>query len=202
MVTGLLSTDFYWFVVSPCLEIFECRRACLAMDSCWLEDWVSIGKFREKYVCLEASWLREWEFVLGDYQKRSCRRSLVWDIVECRRPRVFGEWLITFNCSVFTFWNGNKLPSWIEPPSTLQCDFSLVSTKSLNGFLRGTVVFWICRITYHIDILYELFCTVFVVHFNIGNNMSQWLLIKQARCSWRGKATWHFGSRIWLACNT
>jgi hypothetical protein len=24
---------------------------------------------------------------------------------------VFGEWLIVFNCSMLTFWNGNKLPS-------------------------------------------------------------------------------------------
>jgi hypothetical protein len=24
---------------------------------------------------------------------------------------VFGEWLIEFNCSVLTFWNGNNLPS-------------------------------------------------------------------------------------------
>jgi hypothetical protein len=24
---------------------------------------------------------------------------------------VFGEWLVVFNCSVLSFWNGNKLPS-------------------------------------------------------------------------------------------
>jgi hypothetical protein len=120
IVTGLLSTDFCWFVVSPCLEIAECRRVCLeiaecrrvclATDCCRLEDWVSTGKLREKLVCLEASWLQEWEFVpderrgwartcvwrlwlqecefvLGDYQQRSCRKSLVWDIAECRRLR-------------------------------------------------------------------------------------------------------------------
>jgi hypothetical protein len=29
--------------------------------------------------------------------------------------RVFGEWLVVFKCSVLSFWNGNKLQSWIEP---------------------------------------------------------------------------------------
>jgi hypothetical protein len=29
--------------------------------------------------------------------------------------RAFGERLIVFNCSVLSFWNGNKLPSCIEP---------------------------------------------------------------------------------------
>jgi hypothetical protein len=31
-------------------------------------------------------------------------------------PDVFGELLIVFNCSVLSFWIGNKDLSWTEPP--------------------------------------------------------------------------------------
>jgi hypothetical protein len=41
MVTGLLSSNFYADV-----------RVCLATGSFWLEDWVRIGKLREKHVSL------------------------------------------------------------------------------------------------------------------------------------------------------
>jgi hypothetical protein len=91
MVTGLLSTDFYWFVVSPCLEIAECRCVCLATDCCWLEDWVSIGKLREKHVCVEASWLQEWEFV--PEERRGWARTCVWRFTDCRN--VSSCWEIT-----------------------------------------------------------------------------------------------------------
>jgi hypothetical protein len=113
---------------------------CLATVSCWLEDWVSIGKLREKHVCLEASWLQECKFV--PEERRGWARTCVWRLpdyknvsscweitgrghvegvlcgtslsVEARR--VFGEWLTVLNWSVLTFWKGNKLPYWIEPP--------------------------------------------------------------------------------------
>jgi hypothetical protein len=83
MVTGLLSTDFYWFVVSPCLEIPSVdARVCLATDSFWVYDWVSSGKLREKLVCLDASWLQEWEFVPED--RRGCERTCVWRFTDCK----------------------------------------------------------------------------------------------------------------------
>jgi hypothetical protein len=129
-VTRLLSTDFYWFVVSSCLEIAMCRRVCV-----WL--WTPVG------------W--KTESVLGNCERSTC----VWKLPDCKNEslclknveawcapvfgdfltarmwvqigpvegvlcgtslsvdarRVFVEWLIAFNCSVLTFWNGNKLPS-------------------------------------------------------------------------------------------
>jgi hypothetical protein len=55
--------------------------------------------------------------------------------------RVFGEWLVVFNCSVLSFWNGNKLPSWIENPVryniinriTGSCDRMIKSPVSYSG---------------------------------------------------------------------
>jgi hypothetical protein len=47
-------------------------------------------------------------------------RSYRSETVQVGRVRVFEELLTVFNCSVLTFWNGNKLPLRIELPSTLQ----------------------------------------------------------------------------------
>jgi hypothetical protein len=48
-----------------------------------------------------------WEITgIGPVERFLCGTSLS---VDARR--VFVEWLIAFNCSVLTFWNGNKLPS-------------------------------------------------------------------------------------------
>jgi hypothetical protein len=107
MVTRLLCTDFYWFVVSPCLEIAECKRVCvcLATDSFWLEDWVSIGKLREKHVCLEISWLQEWEFV--PEERRGWARTCVWRLSDCKNVSSF--WEITGRGHVEGFLCGTSL---------------------------------------------------------------------------------------------
>jgi hypothetical protein len=84
MVTGLLSTDFYWFVVSPCLEIAECRRACV-----WLRTpfgWKTklvLGNY-ERSTCLEASWVQEWEFVLEGKNAEAARAPVSGDLLTAR----------------------------------------------------------------------------------------------------------------------
>jgi hypothetical protein len=101
--------------------------------SCYSGRWIVL-------VCLEASCLQECEFVPG--VRRGWTRTCVWRLSDCKNVsscweitkrgpvegvlcgtslsidarRVFGEWLIAWSCSVLSFWNGNKLPSWIEPP--------------------------------------------------------------------------------------
>jgi hypothetical protein len=80
MVTGLLSTDFYWFVVSQCLEIAECRRACV-----WLGT--------------PFGW--KTELVLGNCERSTCvwklpgwnNESLCAKNVEAGRAPVFGDLL-------------------------------------------------------------------------------------------------------------
>jgi hypothetical protein len=116
------SIDFYSVRVRklPSVDV----RVCLATDSFWLEDWVSIGKLREKHMCLEASWLQEWEFV--PEERRGWVRTCVWRFTDCKNVSscweitgrdpvegflwgtslsvdvrlVFGEWLTGFHCSV------------------------------------------------------------------------------------------------------
>jgi hypothetical protein len=80
MVTGLLSTDIYWFVLSPCLEITECIRACV-----WLRTPVG--------------W--KTELVLGNCERSTCvwklpdcnNESLCPKNVEAERAPVFGDFL-------------------------------------------------------------------------------------------------------------
>jgi hypothetical protein len=74
-------------------------------------------------VCLDAFWLQEWEWVFEDCHKRSCWKNSIGMSV----PRPCGSdmymcskscWL----CLTVVYWllECNKVPSWIEPPSTLQ----------------------------------------------------------------------------------
>jgi hypothetical protein len=118
VVTGLLSTNFYWFVVSPCLEIAECRRptcVCLRTPFGWKTELVLRNCERNTCVwklpdCKNVSSC--WEIT----RRGHVEGVLCWTSLNVDARRVFGEWLIVFNCIVFTFWNGNKLPSWIEHP--------------------------------------------------------------------------------------
>jgi hypothetical protein len=74
-------------------------------------------------VCLEAFWLQEWEWVLEDCHKRSCWKNSIGvsvptpvrlDVYVCSKSC----WLcITVVCWLLEC---NKVPSWIEPSSTLQ----------------------------------------------------------------------------------
>jgi hypothetical protein len=117
MVTGLLSTDFYWFVGSQCLEIAEYRRVCVWLRTPvgWKTELVSGNCERSTWVWKLSDCKNEslcWEITRrGPVEGVLCGTSLSVDA-----QRVFGEWLVVFNCSVLSFWKGNKLPSWIEPP--------------------------------------------------------------------------------------
>jgi hypothetical protein len=67
----------------------------------------SVWRFSD---CKNVSWW--WEITRrGPVEGVLCGTSLS---VDARRA--YGEQLIAFNCSVLTFWKGNKLPSWIEHP--------------------------------------------------------------------------------------
>jgi hypothetical protein len=94
-------------------------------------------------MCLECFWLQECKFTLGDCNKRSCRRSLCGTSLSVD-ARVFGEWVVVWDCSV-SFWNGNKLPSWIDPPDTLQylyaADMLLFYTAQWINYTKSCIFF-------------------------------------------------------------
>jgi hypothetical protein len=64
-------------------------------------------------VCLEASWLQEWEWVLGRLPQEvlleKFYRSWCSETVRVGRVRVFEELPTVFNCSVLTFWSAIKV---------------------------------------------------------------------------------------------
>jgi hypothetical protein len=74
-------------------------------------------------VCLEALWLQEWEWVLEDCHKRSCWKNSIGVCV----PRPCGSDVYVYSkscrlCLTVVYWllECNKVPSRIEPTSTLQ----------------------------------------------------------------------------------
>jgi hypothetical protein len=80
-----------------------------------------IARRRIDLVCLEAFWLQEWEWVLEDHHKRSCWKNSIGVSV----PRPCGSYVSSKSCwlcLIVVYWllEYNKVPSWIEPPSTLQ----------------------------------------------------------------------------------
>jgi hypothetical protein len=179
MVRGLLSREFYWFVVSrvwklPSVDVF----LCLATDYCWLEHWVSAGKLREKHVCLEASCLQKLEFVTGESRGRA--RTCVWRFTDCKNVsscweitrrghvegvscgtslsadarRVFGERLSVFNCSVLSFWKGNKLPSWTEHPVRYRTTRRILLNRLIQAHTSDFIVHYtILKVLYPYFIL-------------------------------------------------
>jgi hypothetical protein len=69
-------------------------------------------------VCLEASWLQEWEWMLEDSHKRSCWKNSIG--VSVPRPWGSGVYVCSKSCwlclTVVCWLLGcNKVPSWIEP---------------------------------------------------------------------------------------
>jgi hypothetical protein len=133
MVTRLLSTDFYWFVVSPCLEIAECRRSCVSGYGLLLVGRLSscreiarearvFGSFLIARMCLCPKNVEAgrapvfWDFLTARMSVHVGRlpEAVLWKESCVGHRWVFGEWLIVFNCGVLTFWKGNKFPSWIE----------------------------------------------------------------------------------------
>jgi hypothetical protein len=73
-------------------------------------------------VCLKAFWLQKLEWVLEDCQKRSCWKNSIGVSV----PRLCGSdvYVCSENCwlsltVVYWLLGCNKVPSWIEPTSTL-----------------------------------------------------------------------------------
>jgi hypothetical protein len=153
--------NFNWYS-SRVWRSVGCRRVYLAVGSFWLEDWVRIGKLRERStrvytvddedirssglvqvndglhaevplwcasepiarrrigpVCLEALWLQEWEWLPQEVVLEEFYRSECSGTVRVGRVRVFEGLLAVFNSCVLNF-ECNKVPSWIEPTSTLQ----------------------------------------------------------------------------------
>jgi hypothetical protein len=74
-------------------------------------------------VCLEAFWLQELEWVLEDCHKRSCWKNPIG--VSVPRPYWSDVYVCSKSCRLYltvVYWllECNKVPSWIENPSTLQ----------------------------------------------------------------------------------
>jgi hypothetical protein len=72
---------------------------------------------------LEAFWLQEWEWVLEDCHKRSCwKNSIGVSVPRLYRSDVYVCSNSCWLCLTVIYWllECNKVPSWIEPPSTLQ----------------------------------------------------------------------------------
>jgi hypothetical protein len=76
-------------------------------------------------VCLEALWLQEWAWVLEYCHKRSCWKNSIG--VSVPGPYRSDVYVCSKSCWLYltvVYWllECNKVPLWIEPPSTLQYD--------------------------------------------------------------------------------
>jgi hypothetical protein len=105
-------------------------------------------------VCLEAFWLQEWGWVLEDCHKRSCWKNSI--RVSVPRPYRSDVYVCSKGyrlCLTVVYWllECNKVPSWIEPPSTLQYHSSRLL---LLISLLMHVEFYTCE--WNEDILSEL----------------------------------------------
>jgi hypothetical protein len=93
MVTGLLSTDFYWFSQSVYWKSQRVDvRVCLATDSFWLEEWVSVPRLyrSDVYVCSKSC--------------RLCLTVVCW-LLECNKVPSWienPEYVTIFKTNAFT----------------------------------------------------------------------------------------------------
>jgi hypothetical protein len=88
--------------------------------------WCASGPIARRWIvptCLEAFWLQEWEWVLEDCHKRSCwKNSIGMSVPVPCSSDVYMCSMSCWLCLTVVYWllECNKVPSWIEPPSTLQ----------------------------------------------------------------------------------
>jgi hypothetical protein len=117
-------------------------------------------------VCLVAFWLQEWEWVLEDCHKRSCwKNSIGASVLRPYRSDVYVCLKSCCLCLTVVYWllECNKVPSWIEPPNTLQyLEFITWAKKSRFFYLYLEFITWAKKSRFQVQSL-KATCHVLVI---------------------------------------